>query len=89
MLVSTSSHEESDWFGKDDTMEVQSEVSCDSQLEIAEELSEIIYTPTLNGHNYIYLGVPEVSSEKMLEAAQRRIKELEAVLEKQLLLVQL
>ena len=70
-------------------MEVQSEVSTDSQLEIVEELSEIIYTPTLNGHDYIYFGVPEVSSEEMLEAAQRRTKELEAVLEKQMLLVQL
>ena len=89
LLVSTSSHEESDWFSKDDTMEVQSEVSSDSQLEIVEEWSEIIYTPTLNGHDYIYFGVPEVSSEEMLEAAQRRIKELEAVLEKQMLLVQL
>lgn len=89
LLVSTSSHEESDRFSKDDTMEVQSEVSSDSQLEIVEEWSEIIYTPTLNGHDYIYFGVPEVSSEEMLEAAQRRIKELEAVLEKQMLLVQL
>lgn len=64
-------------------MEVQSEVSSDSQLEIVEEFSEIIYTPTLNGHEYIYFGVPEVSSEDMLKAAQRRIKELEAVLGKQ------
>ena len=70
-------------------MDVQSEVSSDSQLEIVEELSEIIYTPTLNGHDYIYFGVPEVPSEEMLEEAQRRIKELQAVLEKQMLLVQL
>lgn len=70
-------------------MEVQSEVSSDSQLEIVEELSEISYTPTLNGHDYIYFVVPEVSAEEMLEAAQRRIKKLEAVLEKQMLLVQL
>jgi len=36
-------------------------------------------TPTLNGHNYLYSG-PEATAEEMLEAAQQRIKELEAAL---------
>lgn len=38
-------------------------------------------TPTLNGHDYLYSG-PEATAEEMLEAAQQRIRELEAALEK-------
>ena len=72
-------------------MEAQPEVLSDSQLELDDnkKLSEMIYTPTLNVHDYTYYGVPEVSSEEMLEAAQRRIEEIEAVLEKQTLFSQL
>ena len=70
-------------------MEVQPEVSPDSEFGPAEDLSETIYTPTLNGHDYTYSGVPEKSIEEMLMAAQKRIEELEAVLEKQTLFVQL
>lgn len=38
-------------------------------------------TPTLNGHDYLCSG-PEATAEDMLEAAQQRIRELEAALEK-------
>ena len=38
-------------------------------------------TPTLNGHDYLCSG-PEATAEDMIEAAQQRIRELEAALEK-------
>ena len=88
-LASTLSHDETVWCSEDATMEVQPEVSPDSEFGPVEELSKTIYTPTLNDHDYTYSGVPEKSTEEMLMAAQKRIEELEAVLEKQTLFVQL
>ena len=41
---------------------------------------DVIQTPTLNEHDYLYSG-PEPSAVEMLEAAQMRIAQLEAALE--------
>ena len=71
-------------------MVAQPEVPVQSQVgPVIEEQCEIVYTPTLNSHDYIYSNVPELSTEEMLEAAQKRIEELEAMLEKQTLFRQL
>ena len=41
---------------------------------------DVVQTPTLNEHDYLYSG-PEPSAVEMLEAAQMRIAQLEAALE--------
>ena len=41
---------------------------------------DVVQTPTLNEHDYLYSG-PDPSAVEMLEAAQVRIAQLEATLE--------
>ena len=41
---------------------------------------DVVQTPTLNEHDYLYSG-PEPSAVEILEAAQMRIAQLEAALE--------
>lgn len=50
---------------------------------------EPIYTPTLNCHDYIFSGEPAKTTEELLEAANQRIEELEAALDKQTIYIQL
>ena len=67
-------------------MEVQREMHFESQVgPVTGEPCETICTPTLNSHDYFSSGAPEMSTEEMLEAAQKRIEDLEAMLEKQTL----
>ena len=65
---------------------MEAQLESQSQVgPVTEEPCETIYTPTLNGHDYFSSGDPEKSIEEMLEAAQKRIEDLEAMLEKQTL----
>ena len=67
-------------------MEAQPEMHCQSHVgPLTEEPCETICTPTLNGHDFFTSGAPEMSIEEMLEAAQKRIEDLEAMLQKQTL----
>ena len=67
-------------------MEAQPEMQRQSHVgPVTEGPCEIIRTPTLSGHAYFSSGAPEMSIEEMLEAAQKRIEDLEAMLEKQTL----
>ena len=64
------------------------EAQLESQRQVGpvtEEPCETIYTPILNVHDYLSSGAPEKSIEEMLEAAQKRIEDLEAMLERQTL----
>ncbi|KAK3735919.1 hypothetical protein QZH41_009149, partial [Actinostola sp. cb2023] len=74
-----SSYEISDGGPEDVAMVVDAE-NLD-EADWIEGETDCVPTPTLNGHDYLYSG-PETSAEEMLEAAQRRIRELEAALEK-------
>ena len=59
------------------------------QSQVGPVIEETMCTPTLNSHDYFSSGAPEMSIEEMLEAAQKRIEDLEAMLENQTLFGQL
>lgn len=74
----------------DDDLVVLSE---SNQTEIAAETvinpeTDVVYTPVINFHDYTYTG-PQSSTEEMLEAAQKRITELEKLVEKKSFYMQL
>ena len=48
-----------------------------------------IYTPTLNCHVFFFSSEPAKTREELLEAANQRIEELDAALDKQTIYIQL
>ena len=70
-------------------MAVQSELLSSPSSPVVVDSPDPIYTPTLNCHDYLFSGELPKTTEKLLEAANQRIEELEAALEKQTIYVQL
>ncbi|PFX30006.1 hypothetical protein AWC38_SpisGene5197 [Stylophora pistillata] len=66
--------------GDDIEVKTSDSETQDQHLETATTASG--YTPTVNNHGYIYSGLPQRSTEEMLESAQERIRLLEKILEK-------